>query len=103
MIVARIGDPVNGICMWPPPPSGPGPLPGVGIITSGNPQELSGGMPVARIGDMVVFPIGPAFITSGTPQDISAGMPIARAGDIVIGPLVTAGIIVGGMPDEISM
>ena len=102
MTVARIGDSVMATCMWPVPPAGPGPLPCVGIITGGDPNDISI-MPEARIGDTVIFPIGPAFITAGNPNDMSAGMPVARIGDPVIGPLVTAGIITMGNPNEISM
>ncbi len=103
MTVARIGDSVMGTCMWPVPPAGPGPLPCTGIITGGDPQNMSGGMPVARIGDTVVFPIGPAFIMTGTPNELSTAPPVARLGDTVIGPLVTAGIITMGDPNHMSM
>lgn len=103
MIVARIGDTVSGIMMYPPPPAGPGPIPGVGIITGGDPNNLSGGLPVARIGDTVMFPIGPAFITTGTPNELSTAPPVARVGDSVIGPLVTGGIITMGNANDMSM
>lgn len=103
MIVARIGDMVSGIMMYPPPPAGPGPIPGVGIIVGGDPLNMSGGTPVARIGDTVIFPIGPAFIVSGTPNDLSTALPVARLGDMVVGPLVTNGIITTGNPTDISM
>lgn len=80
MLFARIGDSVIGTCLCATPP-----YPAVGVISTGDPMHIDMGMPVARIGDMAIFPCGSAVITTGTPMDISTAMPVARMGDVVAG------------------
>jgi uncharacterized Zn-binding protein involved in type VI secretion len=98
--IAKLGDQCFGIMMYPPPI---GPVPGTGTIITGDPNNLIDGIPAARIGDTVMFPIGPAYIMTGAPNEISSGMPLARLGDVVSGPLVTNGMIIAGSPNELSV
>jgi len=92
MILARVGDIVNGLC---PAPHG-GFVPVVGVISSGSPRAIEGSMPYARVGDIVSFPCGTSVITTGTPKFIEAGMPLARVGDTVSG--IGFGTITSGSP-----
>jgi len=101
MIKVRIGDVAMGICFWPPPPAGPGPLPSVGIISTGNPMDLSGGFPTAGIADIAIFPCGPALIMMPIPMDISL-MPRATLGASVVGPICQS-VVVTGNPMDISI
>ena len=95
MLASKIGDSAFGICFWPPPPAGPGPLPSVGIVVSGDPLSLNAGMPTSRIGDMVIFPCGMSLIMSGATMDLSSGLPTANLGATVVGPMVQATIVSG--------
>lgn len=95
MIVNRIGDTVFGICFWPPPPAGIGPTPAVGIIVSGDPLALDSGLPIAGLGDTVIFPCGTAIIMGGTPMELNSGKPTSILGTTVIGPMVQAVTVVG--------
>jgi len=92
MILARVGDIVNGFC---PAPHG-GLVPVIGIISSGSPRSIETGAPYARVSDIVSFPCGTSIITTGTPRFIESGMPLARVGDNVSG--VGFGIITSGSP-----
>jgi len=102
MLVTRIGDLAFGICFWPPPPAGPGPLPAVGIVITGKPTILDGGLPISTIGDSVVFPCGIAMITGGSPMELSTGMPTCVLGTPVIGPL-SFGSIITGNPTHLTV
>jgi len=95
MLTTRIGDTAFGICFWPPPPVGPGPLPSIGIVVSGNPLELNSGLPTSSLGDIVVFPCGMGIIAGGSVQDLNAGLPTSNLMKPVIGPLVQASIVSG--------
>ncbi|GJM34913.1 MAG: type VI secretion protein [Saprospiraceae bacterium] len=59
------------------------PIPHVGgpIIGPGAPTVLIGGLPAARIGDMLVCVGPPDSIVQGSPTVIIEGMPAARMGD----------------------
>jgi len=101
MIKTRIGDIATGICFWPPPPAGPGPLPATGIVVSGNPMDLSGGLPTAGLGDIVLWPCGPGMITIGNPTNISM-LPRSTLGAPVTGG-ISQGIISTGNPMDLSI
>jgi len=98
MIVTRIGDTAIGICFWPLPI---GPQPATGIVVSGDPMNLNGGVPTSGLGDTVVFPCGTAIIMSGIPKDLTRGLPTSSLGANVVGPIVQA-TIVSGDPMNLS-
>ena len=55
-----------------------------GVVVSASMLSDSGGIPIARVGDMVVCPIPghtPGVIVSGDSTMIVDGMPVARDGD----------------------
>lgn len=55
-----------------------------GVVLSGSPLSVSGGMPIARVGDLVACPLPghtPCVIVSGDPTLIVDGKPAARQGD----------------------
>ncbi|PQO31119.1 hypothetical protein C5Y96_12235 [Blastopirellula marina] len=87
-------------------PMSTGPVPHVGgPVMVGCPTVLIGGMPAARVGDMVTCCGPPDVISMGSPSVFIGGMPAARMGDmcahggtITIGfPLVNIGEM-GGAP-----
>jgi len=59
------------------------PIPHVGgpVIGPGAPTVLIGGLPAARIGDMLVCVGPPDSIVAGSSSVIICGMPAARMGD----------------------
>jgi len=93
-MAARVGD--MHVC-----PMVNGTVPHVGgpVMPPGCPTVLIGGMPAARVGDMLVCTGPPDTIIKGSATVIIGGMPAARMGDttahggtIVIGcPTVTIG------------
>lgn len=73
VLVPHVGGPIAGFCA---------------------PAVLIGGMPAARIGDLLVC-VGPSdFIATGSPHVLIAGSPAARLGDIT----AHGGVIVVGCP-----
>lgn len=73
---ARVGD--MHTC-----PMSTGPVPHVGgpINPPGEPTVLIGGMPAARVGDMLVCVGPPDTIAAGSGTVMIGGMPAARMGD----------------------
>jgi uncharacterized Zn-binding protein involved in type VI secretion len=65
-----------------------------GPIVLGAPNVLIGGMPAARVGDLVVCVGPPDVIALGSFTVMIGGMPAARMGDIT----AHGGAIVLGMP-----
>ncbi|GAA4430938.1 MULTISPECIES: PAAR domain-containing protein [Bremerella] len=64
-------------------PLSTGPVPHVGgPIMLGCPTVLIGGMPAARVGDMVVCCGPPDTIAMGSTSVLIGGMPAARMGDM---------------------
>ncbi|MBI1248795.1 type VI secretion protein [bacterium] len=73
-----------------------GPVPHVGgPIILGCPTVLIGGMPAARVGDMVTCVGPPDTIAMGSPTVMIGGMPAARMGD----ECAHGGVIVLGCPE----
>ena len=64
-------------------PAVPVPIPHVGgpIVGPGTPNVLIGGLPAARVGDMLVCVGPPDAITKGSSTVMIGGMPAARLGD----------------------
>lgn len=64
-------------------PAGPVPIPHVGgpIIGPGEPTVLIGGLPAARVGDMLVCVGPPDSIVKGSATVMIGGVPAARLGD----------------------
>jgi uncharacterized Zn-binding protein involved in type VI secretion len=89
---ARIGD--NHLC-----PMVTGLVPHVGgpILPPCCPTVIAGGMPIARIGDMLVCVGPPDAIAQGSSSVIAGNMPVARMGDMT----VHGGVIVIGCPTVI--
>jgi uncharacterized Zn-binding protein involved in type VI secretion len=55
-----------------------------GVVLTASPLSDSGGIPIARVGDMVACPLPghtPSMIISGDPTMIVDGKPVARNGD----------------------
>lgn len=71
-------------------------IPHVGgpIMPPGCPTVLIGGMPAARVGDIVVCVGPPDVIVLGSFKVLIGGMPAARLGDIT----AHGGMIVAGSP-----
>jgi uncharacterized Zn-binding protein involved in type VI secretion len=76
----------------PPIPHVGGPIVGPGALT-----VLIGGLPAARIGDMLVCVGPPDAIAMGSATVIVEGMPVARMGD----ETAHGGTILGGDPTVI--
>jgi len=74
----------------------PVPIPHVGgpVTGPGCPTVLIGGLPAARVGDMLVCVGPPDAIAKGSTIVLIGGMPAARMGDLT----VHAGTIVAGLP-----
>ncbi len=89
---ARIGD--MHVC-----PMVTGQVPHVGgtILPPGEPTVLIGGMPAARLGDMVTCIGSPDSIAMGSATVLIGGMPAARLGD----SCAHGGTIVVGCPTVI--
>jgi uncharacterized Zn-binding protein involved in type VI secretion len=85
---ARVGD--NHTC----PMVNPGPVPHVGgpILPPGCATVLIGGMPAARVGDMLTCTGPPDTIAAGSGTVMIGGMPAARMGDST----AHGGVIVAG-------
>jgi uncharacterized Zn-binding protein involved in type VI secretion len=64
------------------------------IIGPGAPTVLIGGMPAARIGDMLTCVGPPDVIVTGSTHVLIAGSPAARLGDMT----AHGGVIVSGFP-----
>lgn len=64
-------------------PAVPAPIPHVGgpIIGPGAPNVLIGGLPAARLGDMLVCVGPPDSIVKGSSTVMIGGVPAARMGD----------------------
>jgi len=90
---ARVGD------MHTCPMVNPGGAPHVGgpVIPPGCPTVLIGGMPAARVGDMVTCAGPPDSIVMGSSSVMIGGMPAARMGDST----AHGGSIVAGCPTVI--
>lgn len=73
-----------------------GTVPHVGgpIMPPGEPTVLIGGMPAARVGNMVVCTGPPDSIAMGSATVLIGGMPAARMGDVT----AHGGTIVAGCP-----
>lgn len=80
MIMAKVGDTVVGTCVCAYPP-----YPDIGIIAAGDPTQIDTGLPIARVGDTVVFSCGTSVIVSGSFTDFSTGQMAAKVGDSVQG------------------
>jgi uncharacterized Zn-binding protein involved in type VI secretion len=92
-LAARIGD------MHTCPMVEPGPIPHVGgpILPPCCPTVLVGGIPQARVGDLLTCTGPPDVIAVGSPTVIIGGMQAARIGDLT----VHGGVIVAGCPTVI--
>jgi len=64
------------------------------ILPPGGIPVLIGGMPAARMGDMVVCVGPPDIIAMGSPKVLIGGMPAARMGDMT----AHGGVIAVGYP-----
>jgi len=80
MLAVRIGDVAIGLCPCPPSM-----CPASGIVASGSFQYIEGQSPLARLGDIVMFPCGGFIITSGTFKMIEAGLPATQIGASCVG------------------
>jgi len=95
-MAARVGD--NHTC----PMTNPGPVPHVGgpVLPAGCPTVLIGGMPAARVGDMLVCAGPPDTIAAGSGTVTIGGMPAARMGDSTVhGGVIVVGcatVMIGG-------
>ena len=71
-------------------------IPHVGgpILPPGCPTVLIGGLPAARVGDMLVCAGGPDVVALGSFTVLIGGMPAARMGDMT----AHGGVIVLGLP-----
>jgi uncharacterized Zn-binding protein involved in type VI secretion len=93
---ARVGD--NHTC----PQVNPGPVPHVGgpVLPPGCATVLIGGMPAARVGDLLVCTGPPDTIAAGSGTVMIGGMPAARQGDSTAhGGVIVMGcatVIIGG-------
>ena len=76
-----------------------GPVPHVGgpVLPPGCPTVLIGGMPAARVGDMMVCTGPPDTIVVGSATVLIGGMPAARMGDST----AHGGVIIMGCPTVI--
>ena len=80
----------------------PGGAPHVGgpVMPPGAPTVLIGGMPAARVGDMVTCAGPPDTIAAGSGTVLIRGMPAARTGDATAhGGVIVAGcatVMIGG-------
>jgi uncharacterized Zn-binding protein involved in type VI secretion len=76
-----------------------GPVPHVGgpVLPPGCPTVLIGGMPAARVGDMLTCTGPPDTISAGSATVMIGGMPAARQGDST----AHGGVIVIGCPTVI--
>lgn len=80
-------------------PMSNGPVPHVGgpVLPPGCPTVLIGGLPAARVGDMLVCTGPPDTIVSGSATVLIGGMPAARMGDST----AHGGVIILGCPTVI--
>lgn len=64
-------------------PAVPAPIPHVGgpVVGPGQPNVLIGGLPAARVGDMLVCVGPPDSIVKGSSSVMIGGVPAARMGD----------------------
>jgi len=97
MLAVRIGDVAVGTCVCPPTI-----CPVSGIVASGSFQYLEGMMPLARMGDVVIFPCGAFVIAGGSFTTIELGLPAAQLGSPCIGGL-GLGIVASGSFQHIIM
>lgn len=88
---ARSGD--QHLCPMVTPGAPPVPHVG-GPVTVGCPTVLIGGMPAARVGDMLVCVGPPDVIAKGSMTVLIGGMPAARMGDLT----AHGGSIAVGLP-----
>lgn len=85
---ARVGD--NHVC----PEATPEPHVGGPILPPGAVTVLIGGLPAARVGDLLTCAGPPDVITVGEPTVLIGGRPAARLGDMT----AHGGVIVLGCP-----
>ena len=73
-----------------------GVVPHVGgpVMPPGAPTVLIGGLPAARVGDMLVCTGPPDVIVMGSATVLIGGMPAARMGDMT----AHGGTVMGGLP-----
>ncbi len=73
-----------------------GVVPHVGgpVLPPGAPTVLIGGLPAARVGDMLVCTGPPDVIVRGSATVLIGGMPAARMGDMT----AHGGTVMGGLP-----
>lgn len=92
--VANLNQLCVGICCaHPPAPC----IPMTGLISTGAATVNAEGLPVARIGDLVVLACGhTSIVISGSPTVTAEKIPLSRVGDLVGG--VFTGSIATGTP-----
>jgi len=96
MLAVRIGDAAIGICPCPPSM-----CMSSGIVASGSFSYIEGQAPLARMGDIVMFPCGAFIITTGTFNTIEGGLPATQIGASCVG--TGTGIITSGSFQHILM
>ncbi len=77
-----------------PMANGPAPHVGGPIMPPGTPTVLIGGLPAAKVGDMITCVGPPDSITMGSGSVLIGGTPAARMGDST----AHGGVIVAGCP-----
>jgi uncharacterized Zn-binding protein involved in type VI secretion len=71
-----------------------------GVVISGSPDVLIGGLPAAKMGDLVQGNCGHfGTIISGASDTFSNGIPVARMGDIAQGCLLVT--LISGSSDTL--
>ena len=98
MFTVRIGDVAVGLCPCPPSPA---PCPAIGVVASGSFSFIETASPLARMGDIVMFPCGPFVITMGTLNMIEGGLPVSTIGASCVG--AGTGVITTGSFNHIEM
>ena len=96
MLTVRIGDVALGMCPCPPAM-----CPSVGIVATGSFTNFDSGLPLARLGDIVMFPCGSFIISMGLPTDIEELLPATTIGAPCVG--AGSGLIVTGNPTHIQI
>ncbi len=89
MLTVRIGDVAIGLCPCPPAMCMTS-----GIVASGSFGYIEGTSPLARMGDIVLFPCGGFIITMGAFPFIEAGLPATQIGASCVGAgtgMITSG------------
>ncbi len=95
MGVVRVGRPAARITDMHTCPMVNGTVPHIGgPVVQGAPNVLTGGLPQARVGDLLVCCGPPDAVARGSPTVLVNGRPAARLGDAT----VHGGVIVMGLP-----